>query len=59
MGNGGTGGMGQWVQGVWAIWAMGTHGQYRVWHPVGISHMGNRAHGTIGYRGYGVQGYGQ
>ena len=48
-------GMGQWVQGVWAIWAMGTHGAvgYRVWHTVGISHMGNRV------QGYGVQGYGQ
>ena len=27
----------------------------RVWGTVGISHMGNGAHGVIGYRGYGVQ----
>ena len=39
---------------------MGTHGAvgYRVWHTVGISHMGNRAHGAIGYRGMGYRGMG-
>ena len=65
MGNGVTGGMGygphgQWVQEVWSTWAMVTHGAvgYRVWGTVGISHMGNGAHGTKGYRGMGYRGMG-
>ena len=43
--------------GAQVVWGMGHMGNgYSVWTTVGISHMGN---GAIGYRGYGVQGYGQ